>query len=617
MNKGLIKEFVGLNVYWLLSLPFLCLLLFSDLSYHSAAFSFITMGYFCLLALAQAALLSWLCLVLIPAVIWLFSFRKIPPLPIAVFLSTLLLYFLLLDVFIYSQIRSHFDWSLFQMILSPARTQIFNPTFMDYTSLLLVLAAIIFLQVVLLRCLRVHAGRLGQCVLRTQFVFLLLILLTQGVYLWADAVYEPKLLMATELIPCFHGVTAKRFLAAHALINPGKRPINRVVATHGNLVYPLNPIISLAKEKKFNIVMIAIDSWRADSMDRLTTPHIADFTAIANVYKKHFSGGNSTRSGMFSLFYSVSPSQFNAFYQLGRGPVLFEILKQQHYRQAAFTSASGVSPPFHRTIFIDLPDFQLTSPGGSSVERDQYITGQANDFIDNNYQQPFFLFAFYDSAHAYDYPEKDAPFQPCEHVSHLSVHGEEQQILTRNQYRNALHFIDQEVAKILDNLNSKGLLDNTLVLITSDHGEEFDDNGLGVWGHNSNFTPAQTQVPLIIHWPRQRAGQIYHHTTSHFDIIPTLFKEILGVKNPLSDYSLGRLLSDSSSREIILMASYSNLAVFSPIKKQLAVSNRLGYFQMQNIHGTQTDALLVDSSMLSLAYQQMHHFVDPVNVAQG
>lgn len=612
MNKGFFKRWEALNFYWLLSLPFFCMLLFSYLSYRSAAFSLGSTGYFILLAVAQAGALSWLAMVILPVVIWLLSCKKIPALPIAVFISIVLLYFLLLDLFIYSSIRTHFDWPLLQMILSPARVQIFNPGFLEYIFLISLLGALISLQLGVLMFMR--RFRFSKWIKYSQSFLLIIFLLTQGVYLYADAMYQPKLLMATDLIPFFHGVTAKRYLAKHGLVNLQKRPANQTVINQGNIVYPLHQIKSANNTQKYNIVMIAIDSWRADSMDGSITPHIADFSTTANVYKNHFSGGNSTRSGIFSLFYSVSPSQFDAFYQMGKGPVLFEILRKQNYQRAAFTSASGVSPPFHRTVFIDLPDFQLTMPGTESVARDTYITNLATDFIAKNSKTPFFLFAFYDSAHGYNYSDDDLTFQPCNRLDRFSQLDDEGRIIIRNQYKNALHFIDNQVAKILDKLQTEGVLDHTFVVITSDHGEEFNDNGLGIWGHNSNFTPTQTQVPLIVHWPGQQKGHVYHHVTSHFDIVPTVLQQILKVNNPISDYSLGKLLSDTSDRGVILMASYSNMAIFSPVNQQLAVSNRLGYFQMQDIHGAQTNALFVDSNLLNLGYQQLHHFVEPANV---
>ena len=67
-----------------------------------------------------------------------------------------------------------------------------------------------------------------------------------------------------------------------------------------------------------------------------------------------------------------------------------------------------------------------------------------------------------------------------------------------NLYKNSLHYIDGKVGEVLDSLTGK--LDNTIVIFTSDHGEEFNDSKLSYWGHNSNYSKYQTAVPLIIHW---------------------------------------------------------------------------------------------------------------------
>jgi hypothetical protein len=50
----------------------------------------------------------------------------------------------------------------------------------------------------------------------------------------------------------------------------------------------------------------------------------------------------------------------------------------------------------------------------------------------------------------------------------------------------------------LDLLDKYDIDDNTIVIITADHGQEFNENKLNFWGHNGNFTKYQTQVPLII-----------------------------------------------------------------------------------------------------------------------
>ncbi len=91
-------------------------------------------------------------------------------------------------------------------------------------------------------------------------------------------------------------------------------------------------------------------------------------------------------------------------------------------------------------------------------------------------------------------------------------------------------------------------LSKTLIVITSDHGQEFNENKKNYWGHASNFTKYQIKVPLIIYWPGKKESD-YAHLTSHMDLTPTMMTDVLGCINPIKDFSNGRSLFDTSRRQ--------------------------------------------------------------------
>src|SRR5699024_3017075 len=100
-----------------------------------------------------------------------------------------------------------------------------------------------------------------------------------------------------------------------------------------------------------------------------------------------------------------------------------------------------------------------------------------------------------------------------------------------NLYRNSVHFVDALIGKALDKLRAQGMMDDTIIVITGDHGQAFNDTGLGYWGHNSNYSRYQTKVPLVIHWPGRQAPRRIGYFTSHMDIAATLMQRVLGVNN--------------------------------------------------------------------------------------
>ena len=102
--------------------------------------------------------------------------------------------------------------------------------------------------------------------------------------------------------------------------------------------------------------------------------------------------------------------------------------------------------------------------------------------------------------------------------------------------------------------------------MTADHGNEFDDNHQGYWGHGSNFTQYQLRTPLIIYWPGKNP-QLFTQQTSHYDIAPTLVTRIFGCTNPIPDYGIGRVLPATQSPLPFLIAnSYIDFGIIQPIE---------------------------------------------------
>ena len=139
-----------------------------------------------------------------------------------------------------------------------------------------------------------------------------------------------------------------------------------------------------------------------------------------------------------------------------------------------------------------------------------------------NPKQAFFGFLFYDSTNAIIFPA-DYPVQ---------VTAEGAGALAQNfaDYRTSVHFVDSLIGSVLDDLTRRGLQEDTVVIITSDRGEEFDDSGAGLKDHGSGYTRYQLQVPMIISIPG-RAPSVYRHRSSHYDLVPTLMQDVLGCRN--------------------------------------------------------------------------------------
>lgn len=339
-------------------------------------------------------------------------------------------------------------------------------------------------------------------------------------------------------------------------------------AENRQLHYPKTPIQCVAKKRPLNIVWVVIDTWRYDAMNPTVTPNIAAFADKTVQFDRHYSGGNCTQSGIFSLFYGLPANYWQAMLQQKKSPVFLNTLQQQNYQLGIFASATLRFPQFDKTVFSQVDPLPISTPGESSIARDRVITQRFKKFIARRDEhRPFFSFVFYDTGHNYcggGATANQSPFQPAiEECKRFDLNTDTDPQPYINRYHNAIHFIDGQVGQLLETLSKKHLLDDTIVMITADHGEEFDDEKLNYWSHASAYTPYQLHVPFLLWWPGH-SQRVVRQMTSHYDLVPSLMHQVLGCQTPAEHYSLGGSLWRKRSRDYLLAASYSDYAVVTP-----------------------------------------------------
>lgn len=130
----------------------------------------------------------------------------------------------------------------------------------------------------------------------------------------------------------------------------------------------------------------------------------------------------------------------------------------------------------------------------------------------------------------------------------------------RREYDEFIADLDAEFGRVISELESSGSLENTYVVVTSDHGELFERGELG---HASALLYASvTHIPLLIRAPEQRTRVDVHSLTSNLDLAPTILR-IVGKELP--NWMEGRLLpgfggSEDASRSIFPMVAKDNAA---------------------------------------------------------
>jgi len=407
-----------------------------------------------------------------------------------------------------------------------------------------------------------------------------MIVLSQGIHAWADAAYYVPVTGLGQILPVYKGVTAKSFMTRTGLVDVkesrerelAKRVSQDLDSASGRLLrYPLNPLQCAASEP-FNLLFIIADSLRGDVVTPDLAPNISRFAADHGMdFRNHFSGGNSSRMGMFSLFYGLPPGYWASFSSLQRPTVLVEEMQRQNYQLGLFSSASMYRPVvLDRTAFANVPDLRMvTEPESDPAwKRDQKLTREWFDWLDErDPQRPFFGFLFYDATMGRNYP----PYHPLQ----VEPQSDEPQAGEFARYQSAVNFVDSLVGIVLDDLRTRDLLDRTVVLISADHGEEFGESGAKLEKHGSGYTRYQLVTPMVLAWPGRPTGVTYQHRTSHYDIVPTLMQDLLGCDNPASDYSVGSNLFDEQAWDWMLAGSYYNYAVLEPDQVTITFPNGL------------------------------------------
>ncbi|MGB7817020.1 MAG: sulfatase-like hydrolase/transferase [Methylotenera sp.] len=409
--------------------------------------------------------------------------------------------------------------------------------------------------------------------------------------------------VVAESIPFFQTVSARGFFKRLGFTAPRETKLK----VSGKLNYPLKPLQFSRPAKPYNIIWLASESWRADSLDEKVMPNTWQFAANAARFTHNFSGGNGTRMGIFTMFMGIPGNYWFSFLDSRRGAAIVDVLQQQQYQMSFYTSAKFSYPEFDKTIFAQVPGEQLhdQNKNGTGWENDRDNVSSLLSFIDKRDQsRPFFTFMFFESPHArYYFPPESViakPYFDDLNYATLSKEALRKDIVPiKNRYINSVHHLDMQFGRLFDYLKEHKLMDNTIVILLGDHGEEFMEHGF--WGHNSTFVDPQVRTPLVIYAPNMKP-LVSDQMTSHMDVVPTMMP-LLGVTNPTSDYATGYNLLTGEKRSHTYISDWDRVAYVDDDVKITQPVNGKGFTLMKVSKGND-DPLNADERNTLLAKKQ-------------
>ena len=433
-------------------------------------------------------------------------------------------------------------------------------------------------------------------------------LASQGLHTWADAVGYSPVTRFTAMLPLYYPVHAKRTLAKLGWLDPETVRQARLLRQGGSngagdLRYPLRPLQCPAPAGAMpNVLWILVDALRPDAIDPVASPALAAFRDTGQYFANHWSGGNSSRMGLFSMFYGLPSTYWQSFYDVQQPPVLLDQFRRRGYTLMTASAVGYGSPTLiDRTVFAGVPGLKPEADA-TGLEKNRAVTADWLQWLGARQAQadaavPFFAFLYYDPPFTGEGPANPPPDD--RYLASAEARGR------WLRYRSGVHMVDGEVARVLDALDAAGLRDSTLVLVTSDHGYEFDDLGLGYYGHASNFGPYQLRSTLLMHWPG-KAARRFEHRTAHQDLPATLLQGLFGCTSPPSDYSVGRNLFDGVSWDWIIAGSYHDHAIVEP--RRVMVTEPGGFAEVLGPDYRPPADARLDAGLIEDALHEMRRF---------
>ncbi len=296
-----------------------------------------------------------------------------------------------------------------------------------------------------------------------------------------------------------------------------------------------------------HVILISIDTLRADYLEPYgaptgLTPNVAEFAAGTIVFDDAITQATSTLPSHTSLFYSVHSFVHRAYTGNPPDPQLpspVGTLRDAGFRTAAFVGGGQLRPRFGLDRGFDTYEIVDTRNIGSDnrdVDRLGNLLTATDGFLREHGRDPFFLFL-----HTYEPHLPYAP--PAAFLSQVSAIGadgigadldaplveytpdagvpEGAWIAddSRRLYAAEVAYVDDFLGKLFALLDQMALTDNTLIVLTSDHGESLGERGL--LGHNLFYTE-QLRVPLLIRVPGLAAGRS-DAPVQLIDVMPTLY----------------------------------------------------------------------------------------------
>ncbi|MGD8538552.1 MAG: sulfatase-like hydrolase/transferase [Candidatus Aminicenantes bacterium] len=339
----------------------------------------------------------------------------------------------------------------------------------------------------------------------------------------------------------------------HRLDLPLAKSISLSLVIEGdsaNMAFWYNPVLFQKGKSGINVILISVDTLRADHLgcygyERETSPNIDALAEDSVLFSNVYASSPWTLPSHVSMLTSLHGVHHQVYQDDERMDpailTLADLLRQNHFFCTAFTGGGFVS-----SVYGFSKGFDMYQEGGGGVHRQDsagYLYGLVVEWLEQHSKDKnFFLFLHtYQPHDPYACPEpfkdmflsEDAKWSHINLMGHLGGRPNLFKPLPELERRNIVDLYDGElrytdealIGPLLEKLKQLGLYDRTLIVFTSDHGEEFYDHKS--WGHGHQLYDESLKVPLLMKFPGARLrGTKIDNIVSLVDVMPTILEEL-------------------------------------------------------------------------------------------
>jgi arylsulfatase A-like enzyme len=335
-------------------------------------------------------------------------------------------------------------------------------------------------------------------------------------------------------------IVAIALLAAgirHFFDGEAERPDSRPTGT-------IEDVLALRDRDDINVLFILVDTLRADRLgcygyERDTSPNLDALAASGIRFAQQVAQSSWTKCSMSSLWTGLYPARtrslraYDVLSEEATTPA--EIFREAGFRTAAIWRNGWIAPNFGFSQGFEIY-LTPTEPRGAKMRRidspnialdgsDGDVIDSAREFLRAHGHERWFLYLHMMDVHQYAYSEDTALFG-----TNYS-----------DSYDNSIRWVDSLLGHLFDELERRGLRENTLIVFSADHGEAFGEHDGE--GHARNVYGEVTRTPLILGLPfRLEPGIVVEARSENVDLWPTAL-ELVGVP-PLPDTDGQSLVSE-------------------------------------------------------------------------